>query len=378
VIASDLTVSDVRRAKRPNGVERAGPRSSERLSVPKSMPSSIPASFPPQGVIEGQLMTVERIESSELARLLPMAEAIASVRAAFRAHARREFDAPIRTSFHDGRMLVMSAFHRPTMTTAVKTVRIQPGRQPAIWGTVTWVDSVSGLLLDATELTALRTGAVVGVATDLLAPSTASHVVLIGAGSQAFDQVRAVLTVRQIERVTVVSRTLSSATSLSARIASAYPSVHLSSDTDPGPHLRSADIVCCATSSSTPVFDPSDLPQHVHINAIGAYTLSMQELPAAAMRGADVVVDDAAAVMSEAGDVSTAVTSGAIEVDNLSELGARLSHSSARSPRTVFKSVGLAIQDWAICRAVSVARLRHLGAPESGGGDTDPPPPGGF
>jgi ornithine cyclodeaminase len=123
--------------------------------------------------------------------------------------------------------------------------------------------------------------------------------------------------------------------------------------------VSDAEIVCCATSSSTPLFAVDDLPERVHVNAIGSYLPSMRELPAELLGSAAcVVVDQVDAVLEEAGEVIHAVDSGIVERSSLVELGDALRTPPAVSGRTVFKSVGLAVQDWAIARLLGDARPR--------------------
>ena len=88
--------------------------------------------------------------------------------------------------------------------------------------------------------------------------------------------------------------------------------------------IRTSDVITCATSSLVPVLDAADLPEHVHINAIGSYRLDMRELPDAAFSGADVVVDSIEAAEHEAGEVVSAIASAQLRSDVLTELGRRL------------------------------------------------------
>lgn len=308
------------------------------------------------------MTTPEIVSVLPIDDLLSMEDAVAAVRSAFVSLASGEFAAPVRTSFDGGRTLVMPVFHSPTRTSATKSVRLRPGEHPSVRGVVAWISDDGELVLDAHPVTTLRTGAAVGVATDLLAPPDARRLVLVGAGEQALDQVRAVLAVRDIDHVAVVSRTIASAQALRDRLWDRFPALPVEVGTDPSRHLVSADIVCCATSAATPVLDAADLPERVHINAVGSYTLTMRELPPGAFAGADVVVDDLHAARAEAGDLMGAVDEGVLELDAVTELGARLQTGPERTPRdrTVFKSVGLAIQDWAIAHAVA-ARLMARG-----------------
>ncbi|MBP2328844.1 ornithine cyclodeaminase/alanine dehydrogenase-like protein (mu-crystallin family) [Kibdelosporangium banguiense] len=99
------------------------------------------------------------------------------------------------------------------------------------------------------------------------------------------------------------------------------------------------------------------LPARVHINAIGAFRPTMRELPDDLLAEATVVIDDRAAILDESGEILHALSSGAIVADDLIVLGEALSHPPARRDRTVFKTVGVAAQDWALARVLAAKFL---------------------
>ena len=138
-------------------------------------------------------MTIRQFSGAQLRRHLPIADAIAAVRHAFLALAAGEFETPLRTSLGDGSFLIMSAHHRPSASVAVKSLTIDFDRRPAIQGVVTWAATTGSdvIVADAAVVTALRTGAVVAVATERLSRLDASHLVLIGLGELARDQLSA-------------------------------------------------------------------------------------------------------------------------------------------------------------------------------------------
>lgn len=295
--------------------------------------------------------------------LVPMAEAIAAIRDGFIALARGEFEMPTRTVLRDGGFLVMSAHHRPTASAMVKTLSLNfDGRSPAITGTVTYgaLAHTRHLVADANEVTRLRTGAATGVATDLLAPADASTCTVIGAGGQAADQVRAVHAVRPLQDLCVVARRAEAAAALARQLRDelGLASVRTESDADRG--VRDAGIVCCATTSTTPLFAAESLRDDVHVNAIGAYRPTMREIPDELLATATVVIDHKESILAEAGDILHALDAGALTADSLTELGAALRDPVTRTGRTVFKSVGVAIQDWVI--AERLARHVELGS----------------
>jgi ornithine cyclodeaminase len=236
----------------------------------------------------------------------------------------------------------------------VKKIGIALDQVPAIRATVIWTGGGEQLVADGTSITTLRTGAVVGVATDLLAPADASRLTLIGTGAQAPDQVRAVLAVRRIAAVIVTGRSADRAAALCTTLAGEFPDVKFTPSTSIDDAIADADIVCCATSSSTPLFDAEALPERVHVNAIGAFRPTMRELPRNLLATASIVlVDQQEAALEESGEIIDAMSSGALT--NLVELGPALSDPPQPSGRTVFKSVGIGAQDWAIAAALARA-----------------------
>jgi ornithine cyclodeaminase len=283
-----------------------------------------------------------------------MSTAIDAVRDAFRELAAGNFVLPARQIFGDGTVLVMSAYHSPTGTAVVKTIGIALDQVPAIRATVIWTGGGDQLVADGTSITTLRTGAVVAVATDLLAPADATRLTLIGTGAQAPDQVRAVLAVRRVAAVTVTGRSADRAAALTKSLADEFPDVKFTPCTSIDEAIADVDIICCATSSSTPLFDAAALPDRVHVNAIGAFRPTMRELPRNLLATAStVMVDQREAALEESGEIVDAVTSGTLSTEDLLELGPALSHPPTPTGRTVFKSVGIGPQDWAIAAALA-------------------------
>lgn len=284
-----------------------------------------------------------------------MSTAVAAVRDAFRELAAGNFVLPPRQIFGDGTVLVMSAYHSPTGTAVVKKIGIALDQVPAIRATVIWTGNGEQIVADGSSITTLRTGAVVGVATDLLAHADATRLTLIGTGAQAADQVRAVLAVRPVTQITITGRSADRATTLANQLATEFPEAKFTPSTTIDEAIADADIICCATSSSTPLFDADALPTTVHVNAIGAFRPTMRELPRNLLATAStVVVDQREAALEESGEIIDAINSGALTETNLVELGQALSAPPTRhGGRTVFKSVGVGAQDWAIAAALA-------------------------
>jgi alanine dehydrogenase len=309
------------------------------------------------------------LSAADVRELVPMAEAIRLMGVAFAELSAGRAQSPLRTPIPDAERGGVSLF-MPAAVPAVgglglKVVSVYPTNAarglPTILAIVALLDAETGqplAILDGTFLTALRTGAVSGKATELLARPDARTLLCVGAGAQAFTQVWAVCTARPgIERVLIASRTRTRAEALVARLRDELPAIGARAATagDIRTATREADIICTATSATTPVFDDADLRPGAHINAIGAYTHAMQEVPAATVARARVVVDAAEAALAEAGDLVRPLEAGLIDRAHLeTELGQVV--AGARPGRTspeeitLFKSVGNAVQDIAVAR----------------------------
>jgi ornithine cyclodeaminase len=292
----------------------------------------------------------------EIREAVTIREAIDAVRGGFIDLADGRFEMPARTVLRDGQFLVMSAHHRPTASAMIKTLSVNFERRPAITGTVVWTETgrPDHLVADAGAVTCLRTGAAVGVATDLLAAPGAGRLTLIGAGAQAPDQVRAVHAVRPLRQLTVVDTDPQRARSLIETLEPELAEVEMFTATDAESAVRTAEIVCCATNATSPLFPESALPTQVHVNAIGAYRPTMRELPDELLADSTVVIDDLAAILEESGEIIHALAAGALTKDDLTELGTALTAPTlSYRKRTVFKTVGIAIQDWAVARLLA-------------------------
>lgn len=308
------------------------------------------------------------IDGDLLRSLVPMPDAIEASRRAFTAALSGELTGSLRSSLSRNRVLVMPVEHA-SGSALVKVINPhqdgpRPGL-PSLGGTVIWIDAASGqitALLDAAALTALRTGAASGLATSLLAPADSHVLALIGAGGQAADQVAAVCAVRPITEVRVFSRNPERRDRLRAHLAARYPGITVQPAASSPEAVRGAQVICTATRSEAPLFELEDLADEVHINAIGAYRAEMCEIPAAALARATLVtIDNLEAVLTEAGDLIQAIAAGQLRQDALVEIG-RLLVEPVKPPGglTVFKSVGIAAQDWALGELV-VRRARESG-----------------
>ncbi|MEX2572561.1 MAG: hypothetical protein WD737_14770, partial [Gemmatimonadota bacterium] len=302
------------------------------------------------------------LSAAEVRTCVDMPSAIRAVAEAFAALSQGRARSPIRMSLStpDGKVLLMPAYVDSTQSLAAKLVTVFPENLkrglPLINGVVLVLDAETGrlqALLDGTYLTAVRTGAASGAATDLLARTDARVLTIFGSGGQSRPQIEAVRAVRQIEEVRIVSKTGVSATQLAEELAG----VEVRVMTDPAEAVSGAHVVCTATTSFTPVFPADAVDPGTHVNGIGSYTAEMQEVPAEFVRIARVVVDSRDAALEEAGDLVIPIREGIIGADHISaDLGEIVAGSApARTGDdeiTFFKSVGNAVQDVAVASLV--------------------------
>jgi ornithine cyclodeaminase len=285
-----------------------------------------------------------------------MAAAIDALEAAFGADPLPE--SPLRSHIEtaSGTLLVMPAHGASGV--GVKLVTLTPANsekgRPFIHAVYVLFDAETQApvaTFDGAALTALRTAAVSGLATRWLARPDARRLVLYGAGVQARSHLDAMRAVRPVEEVVIVSRGRDAAEDLARSASSGGLRASVGA---PGAE-RDADLVCTCTTSSTPVLEGANLPEGVHVNAVGAYTTTMRELDAEAVRRARVVVETREAAAEEAGDLAIAMAEGAIGRDHvladLSEVvrGTRVRGSD--EDITLFKSVGVAFEDLVVARA---------------------------
>src|SRR5512140_653209 len=210
-------------------------------------------------------------------------------------------------------------------------------------------------VLEAGHLTAVRTGAASGAATDALARRDARVAAVFGAGVQGRTQLEAIAAVRPLRKAFVVDPDRGAAASFAGEMGRA-----LALDVepaDPATALREADIVATATTSTEPVFRDGDLKTGVHINAVGSYKPHVRELPGETIRRAGLFVDERRASLEEAGDIIIPLREGLIDAGHIrAEIGEVLAglKPGRRSDDeiTVFKSVGSAVEDLAVAALV--------------------------
>jgi len=313
-------------------------------------------------------LTVRVVGADELRRLVAMPDAVEAVREAYIASAKGEFSSVPRIGAPSHTLFVMlSERTRKTdgrnLGQSVKVVSYHEenpaASRPVIQGVVLWFDGESGeasLVMDGEAVTALRTGAASGVATDLFAPPGVRKLALIGTGAAAPDQARAVCAVRGIEAISVAGRDWAKTQAFATSLAAEFRAAKVTAARNVAEAVADADVICTATTARAPLFGLADVKSTVHINAVGAFSPQMCEIgPDVVAAARQVCVDDLAA-LDDSGDLAEPLKSQQIDARNVALIGDLLSGELQLSGPgiTIFKSIGIAAQDWAIgARVVS-------------------------
>ena len=307
------------------------------------------------------------LSDDEISRLISMRETIDAVEAAFGEFARGGVKMPQRSTImldeEAGSISFMPSYIPKARALATKIISIYP-KNPTkgLPTTAAWIivnDPETGMieaLLDGTYLTAMRTGAVTGVAARYLAPKDSKKAALIGCGVQGKTQAWAVAETRAIEKMRVFDLSRERM-DLFSREMSGKLGIDVVPSDSVAEAVNGVDIVVTATTSKDPVVRREWLGERVHVSAIGAFYPDYRELDTGTIRDAKLVVDSREAIMDEAGDILIPISEGVIGVDHVyAELGdlvlGRKPGRTDDDGLTVFKSVGLAIQDSSVARLV--------------------------
>jgi len=324
-------------------------------------------------------MKILILNHDEVVRLLPMTECISAMEEALSALARGEVHQPLRMvtkpAAARGVMALMPAFqagNEPIF--GLKAICVFPGNarigKDAHQGGVLLFSGVTGELMaimNASAITAIRTAAVSAVATRILAREDANELAIIGAGVQARSHLEAIAVVRSIKRARIAARTFESAQAF-AREMQAKVGFPLEATSSAEAALHAADLIVAATTSREPVIKREWVSAGAHINAIGTFSPAAREVDTGTMAAASLFVDRRESALNEAGDYLIAAQEGAIGPDHIrAELGEVLvgAHQgrTSREEITLFKSLGLAIEDLAAASlAFRKAQQQDLGS----------------
>jgi ornithine cyclodeaminase len=299
------------------------------------------------------------ISASEVETGLDFPSLVERLRDAFR----RGASAPLRQSLTlpgngrpDATLLLMPAWLERRYI-GVKIVTVVPDNPrndlPTVMGTYMLLDGGDGrplALIDGPSLTRRRTAATSALAAKYLARPDCERLLMVGTGALAPYMIEAHAAVRPIANVLVWGRNLEKADRVAARLN--RPDFKVEATDDLEPAVRGADIVCCATTSETPLVPGAWLPDGVHLDLVGGFTEAMRETDDAAIVRGRIFVDNREAALAEAGDIIQPIESGAMTVDDIAGDLADLTRGSRDGRRfydqiTLFKSVGTGTADLA-------------------------------
>jgi ornithine cyclodeaminase len=318
-------------------------------------------------------MSLLILNKREIEDLLPMQKCIELMEEALRSLARGEVVLPLRPVIRipDSRnaFAVMPAYSKPLQAIGAKLIAVFPDNHGTAvdshQGIVVLFDGERGTplaIMDAASITAIRTAAVSGVATNLLARDDAAVLAILGAGVQARTHIEAMMAVRSFRRIVVWSRTTARARELAADVATRF-NVDADATPDARSAARDADVICTVTASREPVLEGEWVRPGAHVNAVGASLPDTRELDTDVIRRARVFVDRRESALNEAGDLLIPIREGVIDAEHIvAEIGELLTGSvmgrRSRDEITVFKSLGLAVEDLACAHFLQDAAMR--------------------
>jgi alanine dehydrogenase len=307
-------------------------------------------------------MKVLIVNQSEVRRLLPMDECMDVMAGALAAVARGEAILPLRPILwlpeRVGALAMMPGYLANIDAVGLKVITVFPGNHGTKYdshqGAVLLFETTHGQLLalmDASAITAIRTAAVSGVATRLLARGDAQSLAILGSGVQAKTHLAAMMQSRSITSVRVWSRDAGHAQQFAQR-----ESLRHGIPVTPTPTVQEAvaeaGIICTTTAAREPILRGEWIAPGTHVNAVGASVPSARELDSAAVAGARLYVDRRESTLNEAGDFLLPKKEGAIGDDHIvGEIGELLLGNvegrRTSDEITLFKSLGLAVEDLA-------------------------------
>jgi ornithine cyclodeaminase len=307
-------------------------------------------------------MKVLIVNQSEVRRLLPMAECIEVMGETLKALARGQAILPLRPIMwlpeKVGALGMMPSYLSNIDAVGLKVITVFPGNHATKYdshqGAVLLFETTHGQLLammDASEITAIRTAAVSGVATRLLARANAQSLAILGSGVQAKTHLAAMIESRPITSVRVWSRSTEHSRHFAEREALRH-GIPIHSAATAQEAVAEAEIVCTTTAAKEPILRGEWIAPGTHINAVGSSVPSARELDTAAVARARLYVDKRESTLNEAGDFLLAKREGAIGDDHIvGEIGDVLLGSvdgrRTSNEITLFKSLGLAVEDLA-------------------------------
>lgn len=313
------------------------------------------------------------IKSSEVQQHFSMLEAIDAMKEAFTSLSSGASFVPQRyvTSMAEGQLHMLlkpasvDSLNRASIKILTQKEKGAVGGIPAIVGVILVLDTQTGEILsmiDGEYLTALRTGAASGLATKYFARNNSEIAAIFGCGAQGRSQLEAVAAVRDISKVWIFDKYKSAAESFITEMKTKVNAEILIAPSNA--ILKECDIICTATNAESPLFLQEDLKEGVHINAIGSFKPNMQELDPHILKEAKIYLDQKEPCLAESGDLIKPINdrlfgpehiNGEIGEFALNKIEGRISEIET----TVFKSVGVAIQDFVVANRIYEKALKE-------------------
>lgn len=303
---------------------------------------------------------------ADVVRLLSVSDCIAVMEQTFRALGAGQAEQPLRTGMtvrERGLFLSMPAAIHHSGAFGLKAIAVLPENDGTVWESHQGVVVLFGpghqalaAIVDGPSLTSIRTAAVSGLATRLLAREDAGDLAILGTGVEARSHLEAMAAVRTIRRVRVWSRSAERREAYAVWARGVVPvPVELAPNAEVA--MRDADLVCLVTSATSPVIDGGWLTAGAHINAVGAHRPDTRETDTDTVVRARLFVDSRSSALAEAGDLMIPIAEGRITTDHiagdLSDLvTGRVVGRQHPDDITLFKSLGLAVEDIAAAHAV--------------------------
>jgi alanine dehydrogenase len=320
-------------------------------------------------------MPPQYLDRKRVAALLPMDDCITVMEQTFRSLAAGNTLQPLRTLMwlpdKSGILGMMPGYAKNPDILGIKVITIFHANGalglPSHQGVVILFDAKQGtplLILDATEITAIRTAATSALATKLLARKDATHLAILGTGEQAERHIQAISLVRSIDRITIWGRNNDHAETLARK----FKNTQIAPTAKEA--VSDADIICTVTASREPILYGEWIPEGAHINAVGSCTPATRELDTAAVVHASLFTDRYESLFKEAGDFLIPKQEGAITEDHVKgELGEVLTGTKPGRENseeiTLFKSLGIAAED--LYAAWHIYQNMQKSPPQGGG-----------
>lgn len=320
-------------------------------------------------------MKVNVLTQNDMKNVYNMADAVQASKDALTLYSEGKSDIPLRVNLDvkefEGQSLYMPGYAGDANALGVKIVSVYPKNiekgLTSVPSTMVLLDPETGQIcsiMDGTHLTRVRTGAVSGAATDVLAREDSKVFAIFGTGGQAESQLEAVLTVRDIELVKVFDLNPEWAAAFVERMTEAFSekfNVKIEAANSPEEAIKDADIITCVTTATAPLFDGRLVKKGCHINGVGSFMPNMQEVDEYTVLNSRVIVDTLDGALNESGDLIIPIQKGSLDASTIFELGhvmkGKAQGRQSNDEVTFFKTTGSAVLDIVTARKIYKSAL---------------------